>query len=48
MLEDIVVNEKNTNRKFVSSMPIQHNMIYNKLCNPTIGKQILPIPSFNT
>jgi hypothetical protein len=36
LVEDILVNEKNTNRKFVSSTTYQTNILYQKLCNPRL------------
>jgi hypothetical protein len=38
LIEDILVNEKNSNRKFTTSMPINRNFIFTKLCTPTIGE----------
>ncbi len=37
LVEDILLNETNSNKTFMTTMPIQRNIVYQKFFNPTIG-----------
>ncbi len=40
-IEDILLNEKNSNRTFTVTTPVQKNFIFTKFCNPTIGRNLV-------
>ena len=39
LTEEILANESNSNHTFMATVPIEHNFIYKKLVNPTLGKR---------
>ena len=37
IIEDVLINEKNSNRSFAKTSPIQNTDFFTQFCNPTLG-----------